>query len=380
MGYAKSFTAGFLGGVVASALVMLFFMNYFLLSPASQEFGILSPDDDGGENVNIYQINASDLRNEVIPKIFEETVPSVVHITTRKNATFHPVPVEGSGSGIILREDGYILTSNHVVDGSGHPLVYLSNGEEYRGEVVGRDPMTDVAVVKIPANNLQPARLGDSSQLNVGEAAIAIGNPFRFTNTLTVGVISAVNRSFRVEGRYEIEDAIQTDAAINPGNSGGPLLNMKGEVIGINTAIFSTTEGFMGIGLAIPVNTAQKVGGEIMERGKVLRPWMGIEGMEFRASMVERNLSIKEGALVVSVDPRGPSHGVLEGSEGSPGTENFTLGDVIVEIDGEEIENMDDVIDAVLSHEIGDEMVVEVYRGGEFVEFKITLEERPENL
>ncbi len=384
MGFKGYLLAGFLGGIISSAFLGLFLLTYPL--PQINEdsafiyFNGSSMEVKGlkGENLNIYIINGEDLRDEIIPRIFKETLPSVVHITSFRNASFHPVPIEGTGSGIILREDGYILTNEHVIRGSDKPVVVLYNGEEYEAEVIGRDPITDIAVIKIPASNLKPAKLGDSSTLRVGETTIAIGNPFRFTNTLTVGVISALNRSFRTDGSYVIEGAIQTDAAINPGNSGGPLLNLKGEVIGINTAIFSTTEGFQGIGLSIPINTAERVGREIIENGKVLRPWMGITGRDFTPNMAE-NLSIKEGALVITVDPRGPSYGILKGTNVSA-SGNFTLGDIIVEIDGREIRNMDDVIRSVLSHRIGDKMKVKFFREGEFYEVEITLAERPKDL
>lgn len=385
MSYAKYLSAAFLGGIIASVIVGFLFINYYGQGGDSSSFlylqgGKIKAEGIEGKNIDLYVINGTDLRNNLIPKIFQETVPSVVHITTTRNASFHPTPIEGSGSGIIIKENGYILTNNHVVEGSENPLVYLYGGEEYQGEVVGKDPMTDIAVVKIPAEGLNPAELGDPGKLNVGETAIAIGNPFRFSNSLTVGVISALNRTFKIEGSYEIENAIQTDAAINPGNSGGPLLNLKGEVVGINTAIFSTTRGFMGIGLAIPIDTAKKVAGDIVEQGKVIRPWMGIRGQDFTPAMVEGNLSVEEGALVRSVNPEGPSYGKLRGSEGTPGEANFTPGDIIVEIEGEEIETMQDVIDAVLSHEVEEKMRVRVYRDGEFLEFTVTLAERPKNL
>ncbi len=384
MSSSKALVAGFIGGTIATLLVGVLLLVYYenYAAPDSQAFIFTQGKnwEFSGKNVRVYIINGRDLRDEIIPRIFNETLPSVVHITTKRNLSFHPVPVEGTGSGIIIREDGYILTNYHVVGNAEHPMVVLYNGEEYEAEVVGRDPITDLAVLKIPKTGLKPAKLGDSSKIRVGETAIAIGNPFRFSNTLTVGVISALNRSFRIESTsYVIEGAIQTDAAINPGNSGGPLLNLKGEVIGINTAIFSTTQGFQGIGLAIPINTAKKVAEEIIKKGKVTRAWLGITGTDFIPSP-ELNVSLKEGALVITVDPRGPSYGILRGTNGTLGEENFTLGDIIVEIDGKKIRNMDDVIKAVLSHRVGDKIKVKFYREGKFYEVEITLGERPKDL
>lgn len=384
MGSSKALVAGFIGGTLATLsvgfLLLVYYGNY--VAPGGHAFIFTEGKnwEFSGSGVRVYIINARDLRDELIPAIFNETLPSVVHITTERNFSFHPGPVEGTGSGIIIREDGYILTNYHVVGEVDNPMVVLYNGEEYEAEVVGRDPITDLAVLKIPKTGLKPAKLGDSDKVRVGETAIAIGNPFRFSNTLTVGVISALNRSFRIESTsYVIEGAIQTDAAINPGNSGGPLLNLRGEVIGINTAIFSTTQGFQGIGLAIPINTAKRVAEEIIEKGKVTRAWLGITGTDFIPSP-ELNVSLEEGALVITVDPRGPSYGILRGTNGTIGEENFTLGDIIVEIDGKKIRNMDDVIKAVLSHRVGDKIKVKFYRDGEFYTVEITLGERPKDL
>lgn len=338
----------------------------------------------GVGEVNLIFVNGTLMQEEVVTRIFEETLPSVVHITTERNATgfSHPVPIEGTGTGIIVREDGYILTNEHVVSNASSIIVVLHTGEEYIAELVGTDPMTDIAVIKIPANNLKPAKLGDSSKLKPGQLAIAIGNPFRFDNTVTVGVISALNRTIEASKGYKIRNIIQTDAAINPGNSGGPLINSRGEVIGINSAIFSTSEGFQGIGFAIPINTAKEVAKSIIEKGKVIRPWMGITGVDLTPQLAEKlNLSIKEGAIVIDVTPGSPADEAgLQGSEGIPGEKDFRLGDIIVEMAGMEIKNMDDVIRTVLMHSIGDTIEVKYYRDGELRTAYITLAERPKDL
>ena len=338
----------------------------------------------GIEKVNLIFVNSSLAQDVVVTRIFQETLPSVVHITTERNATgfSHPVPIEGTGTGIIIRDDGYILTNDHVVENASRIIVVLHTGEEYEAKLVGTDPMTDIAVIKIPASNLKPARLGNSSQLKPGQLAIAIGNPFRFDNTVTVGVISAINRTIEASRGYKIRGIIQTDAAINPGNSGGPLINSHGEVIGVNTAIFTTSEGFQGIGFAIPINTAKEVAESIIEKGKVIRPWMGITGVDLTPQLAEElNLSIKQGAIVIDVTPGSPAEEAgLQGSEGVPGEESFRLGDIIVEMAGIEIKNMDDVINVVLMHKIGDTIEVKYYRNGEFNVTYITLGERPPNL
>ncbi|WP_456475314.1 S1C family serine protease [Candidatus Pyrohabitans sp.] len=338
----------------------------------------------GIDEVNLIFVNGTLMQEEVVTRIFEETLPSVVHITTERNTTgfSHPVPIEGTGTGIIVREDGYILTNDHVVSNASSIIVVLHTGEEYAAELVGTDPMTDIAVIKISAQNLKPAKLGDSSQLKPGQLAIAIGNPFRFDNTVTVGVISALNRTIEASKGYKIRNIIQTDAAINPGNSGGPLINSRGEVIGINSAIFSTSEGFQGIGFAIPINTAKEVAKSIIEKGKVIRPWMGITGVDLTPQLAEKlNLSITQGAIVIDVTPGSPAEEAgLRGSEGIPGEKDFRLGDIIVEMAGMPIRNMDDVINGVLMHSIGDTIEVKYYRDGELRTAYITLGERPKDL
>ena len=270
--------------------------------------------------VNLIFVNSSLTQDEVVTRIFQETLPSVVHITAERNTSgfSHPVPIESTGTGIIIRQDGYILTNEHVVSNASRIVVVLQSGEEYEAELVGTDPMTDIAVVKIPASGLKPARLGDSSKLKPGQLAIAIGNPFRFDNTVTVGVISALNRTIEASRGYKIRGIIQTDAAINPGNSGGPLINSRGEVVGVNTAIFTTSEGFQGIGFAIPINTAREVAESIIEKGKVIRPWMGITGVDLTPQLAkELNLSIRHGAIVISVTPGSPAE--KAGLRASPG-------------------------------------------------------------
>ncbi|MFQ6137427.1 MAG: S1C family serine protease, partial [Candidatus Hydrothermarchaeales archaeon] len=253
---------------------------------------------------------------------YSKVGPSVVHITSTTLTTdffLRAVPEEGVGSGIIIGEDGYILTNEHVVKDAEKIVVTLSNGETFEAELIGRDPTTDTAVVKIdPDFKLDPAPLGDSNSLRVGQLAIAIGNPFGLDNTITVGVISALNRTLRSRNNYEIGGVIQTDASINPGNSGGPLVNSKGEVIGMNTAIFSPIRGSIGIGFAIPINTAIEVAGELIEHGKVIRPWLGITGMTVTEDVAKAlDLPVERGVLIVSVAKDSPAEkaGLRGGSE-----------------------------------------------------------------
>ncbi len=229
------------------------------------------------------------------------------------------------GSGVIVHRDGYILTNNHVIKGADEIKVVLSDKREFKGKVVGTDPKTDLAVIKIDSDNLPILELGDSDKLNTGEIVLAVGNPFGLNQTVTTGIVSATGRAN--VGIADYEDFIQTDAPINPGNSGGALVNVKGELIGINTAIFSTTGGYQGIGFAIPSNMAKAVMESLIAKGKVVRGWLGITIQELTQDLSRQfNLKDEKGVLVADV------------TEGSPAEKaGLQRGDVIVEFDGKEI-------------------------------------------
>jgi serine protease Do len=213
---------------------------------------------------------------------------------------------QGLGSGVIVTTDGYIVTNNHVVEGSGELTVSLPDKRTFKAKVVGTDPKTDVAVIKIDVQNLPVLPWGDASQLQVGEMVLAVGNPFGLTQTVTMGIISAVGRANM--GIVDYEDFIQTDAAINPGNSGGALVNLKGELIGINTAIFSQSGGYMGIGFAIPSNMAKSVMQSLIKHGKVIRGWIGVSVQELNADLAkEFGVTETEGALVAEVMEDSPA-------------------------------------------------------------------------
>ncbi|MBI4650718.1 trypsin-like peptidase domain-containing protein, partial [Candidatus Desantisbacteria bacterium] len=204
------------------------------------------------------------------------------------------------GSGVIINENGYILTNNHVVANAEEITVKLFNQQEYKAKIIGTDPKTDIAVIKIEAASLNKASMGDSDKIQVGDWVLAIGNPFGLDQTVTAGIISAKGRS-RV-GIADYEDFIQTDAAINPGNSGGPLVNLEGEIIGINTAIFSQTGGYQGIGFAVPINMAKSITDSLIKKGKVIRGWLGVYIQDLTGDLSKSfNLSDNEGALVSKV-------------------------------------------------------------------------------
>jgi serine protease Do len=243
---------------------------------------------------------------------------------------FAPIPpgdqhVEGQGSGFIISPDGYVMTNNHVVGEADKVQVKLSDGREFEAKVVGTDPHTDIAVIKIDATNLPIVRLGDSDAIDVGDWVVALGNPFGLTNTLTAGIISAKGRS-RI-GITDYEDFIQTDAAINPGNSGGPLVNLDGQAVAINTAIFSRTGGSMGIGFAIPINMAKDIRDQLIAHGSVSRGYLGIVIQDLTPDLAAKfGLSNEKGILVADVN------------NGSPADRaGMKRGDVIVEADGQPV-------------------------------------------
>ena len=269
------------------------------------------------------------------------------------------------GSGIIYSEDGYIITNYHVVEDaisstSAQVTVTLSNQEEYTAKIIGTDSVTDLALLKIEATGLTPATFGKSSDLQVGELAVAIGNPLgqEFAGSVTVGYISALNRSITTDGRtYQL---IQTDAAINPGNSGGALVNAKGEVIGINTVKVTDTT-VEGLGFAIPSDDALKIIEELKLTGKIVRPYIGIYGIDMDEATAQRN-KLVEGVYVYQVFSGSPAEAA-----------GISRGDIIVEFDGQQVKTKQELNNAKNKKSIGDKVKVKVYRGGDYQELEITL-------
>jgi S1-C subfamily serine protease len=366
------FSAVFTGGILLGAgILYLNHINYFTPSP-SQTTVFLN------ESLN---------EEVIVTAVFENLKDSVVHITSRgigEDAFMEPIPQRGQGSGLIISKDGYIVTNNHVVTGAEEIDIRLSTGYLTQAQVIGTDPSTDIAVIKIDAPfELKPAPLGDSNQLNPGQLAIAIGNPFGFQNTITIGVISALNRTLRSSNNYNIQEIIQTDAAVNPGNSGGPLVNSQGDVIGINTAIFSTLQGgfqaFQGIGFAIPINTVKSTSQELIEKGEIIRPWLGITGLTITKEVSESlNLSVEEGVLIVTVIEEGPAEiAGLRGTLHSPSDPKFFSGDIIIEMDNQKVETIDKVVEIILAHEVGSIIVLTYQRNLELHEVKVVLGQRP---
>ncbi|MBI2918250.1 MAG: Do family serine endopeptidase [Chloroflexi bacterium] len=274
-----------------------------------------------------------------------------------------PRPQQSLGSGFIIDKDGYILTNNHVIENAGMIMVKLANEKEYEAKVIGRDPRTDLALIKINARgDLPVVRIGDSDSLQVGDWVLAIGNPFGLGQTVTAGIVSAKGR---VIGQGPYDDFIQTDAAINPGNSGGPLFNTRGEVVGINTAIFSQSGGNIGIGFAVPVNIAKSLVPQLKAKGRVSRGWLGVSiGPVTDEAAKELKLKDTKGALVMEVVERSPADRA-----------GLQQGDVIVSFDGKDVAGATDLPRLVGSTPIGKEVSLRVIREARPLDLKATIRE-----
>jgi S1-C subfamily serine protease len=316
--------------------------------------------------------------------VYKRVLPSVVNITSTAlvfDFFYGTVPQQGQGSGFILDKAGHILTNFHVVAGANRGIeVQLSDKRKFAAHVIGTDRTHDLALLQIDAPNLQPVTLADSSQLNVGQKVYAIGNPFGLAGTMTRGIISAI-RPIRNEEGAPIEDAIQTDAAINPGNSGGPLLNSSGEVIGINTMIASNgADQSSGIGFAIPINTAKAVLADLLKYGRVKRPTLGIVDFPIGPDLASQmGLAADSGVLIQRVLPGGAAEraGLRGGNEQAyvGNTPIMLGGDLIIAIDGQEVQDSQDINAIMEKHQAGDTVSVTIVRGQHRMTIKLILGE-----
>jgi serine protease Do len=272
------------------------------------------------------------------------------------------------GSGVIVSQDGYIITNNHVVEKADEIKVTLLDKRSFKGKIVGADPKSDIAILKIGAGSLPVVPWGDSDKLLVGEFVLAIGNPFGLSHTVTMGIISAVGRAN--VGIADYEDFIQTDAAINPGNSGGPLVNTRGELIGINTAIFSRTGGYQGIGFAVPSNMVRLVMDQLVQKGSVMRGWLGVIIQELTPELAQKfSLKASMGALVNDV------------TAGSPAEKSGILrGDIILEFNGKEVRDVSSLRNMVSQSRIGSEVSIKILRAGREYTMKILIAELPKEV
>ena len=316
-------------------------------------------------------------------RIYRQAAPAVANIITQAveyDFFENAVPVEGAGSGFVIDPRGYVLTNNHVVEGSQNIQVTLGDRSRYTAKLVGADPRNDVALLRIdPKSKAIPALpLGDSENLQVGQAVIAIGNPFGFSSTLTKGVISALGRTVQTSDTTVIDQAIQTDAAINRGNSGGPLLNSRGEVIGINTAIYTPSGTTAGIGFATPINIAKRIAQDLISEGHVRRAYLGITAVSLSSDVAEAlKLPVRQGLLVERAVPASPAAraGIRGGDHiALLGLQRMIIGgDIIVAVDGREIASTLDLNSILNQKRPGDAINMTLYRGNQKMDLSVTL-------
>jgi S1-C subfamily serine protease len=333
----------------------------------------------GSSAISYSSFRTNDEENNI--DVFRRASPSVVYITNSRmvrRSFFNLNPEEipqGSGSGFVWDNSGYIVTNFHVIQNASRVTVTLQDGSAWDARVIGVEPDKDLAVLHIeaPSEHLFPVDLGDSSQLEVGRKVIAIGNPFGLDTTLTVGVVSALGREINSVTRRRIRDVIQTDAAINPGNSGGPLLNSLGQLIGVNTAIYSPSGASSGIGFAIPVNTVKAIVPELIEFGRVQTPTLGVSLFPPQYADYYRQRWRIEGVVVLDVlEGSSPER---EGMRGLAETgRGILLGDVIVEIDGNQVRNEDDLLTVLEDREAGDTVEVITLRDNQRQRYQIELQ------
>jgi serine protease Do len=312
----------------------------------------------------------TEIENQITGAV-ERLSESVVRIeSTRldRGFGFGAVPVEGQGSGVIIDPRGIIVTNNHVIDDAARVQVNLKDGRTFVGEVMGSDPATDVALVKVDAENLPFATMGDSEKLKVGQIVLAIGNALGLPGapTVSMGLIGALGRPLPGTD-FVVEGLIQTDAAINPGNSGGPLADLDGKVIGMNTAMIPFAQG---MGFAIPSETIKRIMDQISRHGRVIRPWLGISGMDVNKVVSRRyNLGVETGVLLAEVLREAPARDA-----------GLRVGDIIMKIGESKVEGMKDLVGALSHLSIGDEVTVQFVRNGTAYETRLRLMETPERL
>jgi len=310
--------------------------------------------------------------------IAKKVIPSIVNIDIRtapqQNPFFSTGPQEGTGSGVIYSQDGYILTNNHVVQDAQEITVRLASGQELKGKKVGADPENDIAVVKIDKSGLPAITLGDSDSLVVGELVVAVGSPFGFEQSVTSGIISALHRTVSAQSAQgqstTLTDLIQTDAPINPGNSGGALCDSNARLVGINAVIASASGGSEGVGFAIPIDTARQVADNLIAGRPVSHPYIGVLGQSITADIATQyGLPVSSGAYITQVLANGPA-----------GKAGIKTGDIVVAVDGKPVNSMGDLIAETRSRGVGSKMSVTYYSGNDKKTAEVTLEEKPKNV
>jgi len=372
-----------IGSIVGAAAIILLFAFVFVpIQDMTSPELIIS---NGHDATSLGDENTLPIKkNLTLVELFKKTEQGVVKIETSVADVDDRKPV---GSGFVYDILGHTITNAHVIENATKVTVTFLDGNQYNAEIIGSDKFTDIAVIKVNEKPrlLNPLDIGDSSVLLVGEQVAAIGNPFGLSGSMTSGIVSQLGRLlFSPDNGFSIPDVIQTDAAINPGNSGGPLLNMKGEVIGINTAIRSSTGEFTGVGFAVPSNTIKKIVPSLIEEGKYHHPWMGITGIDIDPDLAKiRELGNAKGFLVVTVIDGHPADDAgLQGVSKTveiDGKEYPIDGDIIISVDGKEVRKINDLLVHLQREKsVGDEMILGVIRDGDLMHLTLTLAERPD--
>ncbi len=369
------------GGIAGAVIVLIIFAVMLVPPPSTIKPEIIVTN---GHDVSVVGATTPTYsKNLSLIEIFEKSESGVLRVNVQR--TVEGLTPEGVGSGFVFDKKGHVITNAHVVQGATKVVVTFLDGRSYNAEIIGFDNFTDIAVIKVNADLalLHPLALGDSSNLRVGEPIAAIGNPFGLSGSMTSGIVSQLGRLLPSGAGYSIPDVIQTDAAINPGNSGGPLLNMRGEVVGINTAIQSATGEFTGVGFAVPSQTLAKIVPSLIQNGEYKHPWIGISGRDIDPDLAQV-LELKDavGFLVVTVVPDSPaSKAGLKGSENNierGGVQYLIGGDIILAVDGVEVRKISDIlIHLQRAKSVGDELVLEILRDNRTTNFTIILGERP---
>ncbi len=370
------------GSILGATVVLLAFAFLVFPAPSIGPPEISVTNGHGSSTVG-EDISVSVGRDLSLIQIFERSEEGVVRVNIQRSEEV--LGISGVGSGFVFNKNGHVITNAHVVENSEKVIVTFLDGRSYSADVVGVDEFTDIAVIKVDADSdlLKPLLIGDSSNLKVGMRVSAIGNPFGLSGSMTSGIVSALGRLLPSESGFSIPDVIQTDAAINPGNSGGPLLNSRGEVIGINTAIQSNTGEFTGVGFAIPSNTIAKIVPILISEGTYHHPWVGISGRDIDPDLAKAlNLVDSRGFLIVNVVEGSPADKAgLKGSTETrtvDGVEYPFGGDVILAVDGNVVRKIDDILIHLQRYKsVGDEMVLEILRDGRVTNFVLQLDERP---
>ena len=391
----RPFVAAVLGGAIVAVVGLVAIATGLVSSggdstttvqtPLSSPIASKSGEEESGNTVNeIYKADG-----DGVAFVESQIAPEEVEASP-----FDPFGEEESqgggtatGSGFVIDNEGHVLTNNHVVEGADEITVKLGESDTPRtAEVVGADPSNDLALLKVdaPASELHPLKLGNSSQVEVGDPVVAIGNPFGLDRTVTAGIVSALQRQIQAPDGFSISNVIQTDAAINPGNSGGPLINSAGEVIGINSQIETggSGNGNVGIGFSIPINTAKAEIQSLIENGEVEHAYLGISGGDITPELAQDlNLPVEEGVIVQEVVKDGPADKAgIQGSTKSASIEGVEIGlggDIITEIDGQKIKDMEQVVTMVGEAKPGDEFEITLLREGKEKKATVTLGKRP---